>query len=177
MQQRYMTVQFGPAFAGCDTVGYTLMGGDGAGVSERVSSGIVELPAQSGLFGAAVNLPDDFIGSVVWDTGGAAPVYAIEDVNAAAAGGSGALEDPRIMSGGAGPVLWKYQLLSQDSRPIVRADVYASTDPEGRQVVAFARTDAEGMARFKLEPGPVYLWRSRPGCVFANPDMQTVEAA
>jgi hypothetical protein len=177
MQQRYMTVQFGPAYAGCATVGYTLKGSDGASFGERISSGIVEIPAQSGLFGTAVSLPDEFIGSVVWDTGGDVPVYAIEEVNAAATGGSGATQDPRIMSGGIGPVLWTYQLLNQNGRPIVRADVYVSTDPDGQQVVAFARTDAEGIARFKLEPGPVYLWRSRPGCVFVNPDVQAVEAA
>jgi hypothetical protein len=176
MQQCYLTVQFGPAFAGCATVGYTLMGGDGASVGERMISGIVELPAQSGLFGAAVSLPDSFIGSVVWDTGGAAPVYAIEEVNAAAAGGSGGSQDPRIMSGGSGSVLWKYQILNQSGQPIIRADVYASIDPEGRRVVAFARTDAEGMARLSLDPGPVYLWRSRPGCVFVNPELKTVEA-
>jgi hypothetical protein len=177
MQQRYMTVQFGSAYAGCATVGYTLKDSDAASLGERVASGIVEIPAQSGLFGAMVSLPDEFIGSVIWDTGGDVPVYAIEEVNASAAGGSGATQDPRIMSGGNGPVLWTYQLLNQDSRPIVRADVYASTDPEGQRVVAFTRTDAEGMARFRLEPGPVYLWRSRPGCVFTNPDRQTVEAA
>lgn len=177
MRQHYMTVQFGPAYADCATVGYTLMDSDGVNVGGRVNSGIIELPARSGLFGALVSLPDDFAGSVVWDTGGAAPVYAIEEINTATSGGSGALQDPRIMSGGAGPVAWCYQLLNQSGRPIVQADVYASSDPEGKHVVACARTDTEGMARFKLEVGPIYLWRSRPGCVFANPDRQTVEVA
>lgn len=177
MQQRYMTVQFGSAYAGCATIGYFLQGANGVPVNERTNTGVTEIPIGSGYFGALVSLPDDFAGVIVWDTGGNSPATAIEEINPAGASANAAVQDPRIMSGGNGPVLWTYQLLNQNSQPIVRADVYVSTDPEAQQVVAFARTDAEGMARFKLEPGPVYLWRSRPGCVFANPDMQTVEAA
>ena len=177
MQQRYLTVQFGPAYAGCAAIGYTLHDAAGDSVGDRISSGIVELPVQSGMFGAVVSLPDEFIGSVVWDTGGATPAHAIEEINLTGAGEASALQDPRIMTGGNGSVLWKYQILNQSGQPIIRADVYASTEIEGRRVVAFARTDAEGMARFKLDPGPVYLWRSRPGCVFANPELKNVEAA
>ena len=177
MQERYMTVQFGPAYAGCAAIGYTLQDAAGASVGERTSSAVVELAAGSGVFGSLVTLPEGFTGSIAWDTGGSPPVFAVEEINLTGANQTGATQDPRIMTGGNGSVLWRYQLLNQSGQPIVRADVYASTDIDGKRVVAFARTDAEGMARLSLEPGLVYLWRSRPGCVFANPDLKTVEAA
>ena len=70
MQQRYMTVQFGPGFAGCGSVGYRLYDSGGAGAGARTQPGVIELAAQSGAFGALVSLADGFRGAIVWDTGG-----------------------------------------------------------------------------------------------------------
>ena len=173
-----MTVQFGPAFAGCGTVGYRLYDSGGAGAGARTQAGVIELAAQSGAFGALVSLSDNFRGAIVWDTGGSSPAFAIEEINpAATATSASASQDPKVLTGGSGRVPWNYQLLNQSGQPIALADVYATTDAAGTRVVAFARSDAEGIARFKLDAGPVYLWRSRPGCAFTNPDSKTVEAA
>ena len=179
MQQRYMTAQFGKDFAGCGSVGYRLFDSGGAGVGARTQVGVIELAPQSGVFGALVSLADDFRGSIVWDTGGTTPAFAIEEINPApvATAPGGVQQDPKIMTGGSGSIPWNYQLLNQSGQPIALADVYATADAAGTRVVAFARTDAEGIARYKLDPGPVHLWRSRPGCAFTNPDSKTVEAA
>mgnify|MGYP001262242244 CR=1 FL=1 len=173
MSDRYVTVQFGPRYSGCATVGYRLRDSSGVPVGDRVTTGIDEIPAQSGSFGALVLLPDSFIGSIVWDTGGEGPAFAIEEINPNAAIPP---LDGAIASGGRGAVEWSYQLLNQHARPIAQADIHVSTDPTGRDVVALARTDATGVARFRLSPGEVFLWRSRSGCVFQNPDPRTIEA-
>lgn len=179
MQQRYMTAQFGKDFAGCGTVGYRLFDAGGQGAGARTQAGVIELAPQSGLFGVLVSLAEGFRGAIVWDSGGAAPAFAIEEINpdSSAAQPVSASQDPRIMTGGSGAIAWNYQLLNQSGQPIALADVYATADVAGARVVAFARTDAEGIARFKLDAGPVYLWRSRPGCAFTNPDSEMVEAA
>jgi len=176
MMQRYSTVQFGPRYASWPTVGYTLRDSSGATIGEHISDGVSEIPVGSGSFGVLVDLPDEFHGSIVWDTGDDEPVFAIEEINLAASGPAIASRDSRVETGGAGTVAWAYQLLNQNEQPIVQADVYATTDPEGRNVVAIGKTDALGVVRFRLDPGEVYLWRSKPGCVFANPDLKTVEA-
>lgn len=176
MMQRYSTVQFGPRYASWSTVGYTLRDANGATVGERVSDGVAEVPAGSGSYGALVDLPDEFHGSIVWDTGGDEPVFAIEEINLAASGPAVASRDSRIETGGAGTIAWTYQLLNQNDRPIAKADVYASNDPHGCEVVAVGKTDATGIVRFRLDPSEIYLWRCKPGCVFTNPEMKTVEA-
>jgi len=175
MPERYMTVQFGPRYGGCATVGYWLRDSSGVPFGDRIDTGIAEMPTDSGSFGALVSLPDDFVGGIVWDTGGESPAFAIEEINPDAAVPSPL--DGSVSSGGSGQVEWSYQLLNQDSRSIVGADIYVSTDPEGRDVIAVARTDALGIVRFRLPPGEVFLWRSRSGCVFDNPDTRTVEDA
>lgn len=172
--ERYFTVQFGPRHGGSTTIGYSLRDTSGAPVGDRKTAGIEEIPVGSGSFGAPVELPEDFIGSIVWDSGSDKPAFAIEEINPSAAIPP---IDGAIASGGRGAMEWTYQLLNQHARPIAQADVHVSTDPAGRDVIALARTDAAGIARFRLSPGEVFLWRSRPGCVFQNPDPRIVEAA
>jgi hypothetical protein len=62
MQQRYMTAQFGKDFAGCGAVGYRLYDSGGASAGARTQAGVIELAAQSGVFGALVSLADNFRG-------------------------------------------------------------------------------------------------------------------
>ena len=85
----------------------------------------MSLPPQSGAFGALVSLADGFRGAIVWDTGGASPAYAIEEINPAsvAATPTGVQQDPKVLTGGSGIIPWNYQLLNQSGQPIALADV------------------------------------------------------
>ncbi len=89
-----LTIQanFGVAYTGLTgTVGYKLRNGDGtqyqartpAGISE-VAAGIYEVKLAANIFSAFFN------GSALWDTGGASPVYATEDILLLAPPGSSA---------------------------------------------------------------------------------------
>lgn len=71
---RYKLVNFGPGKAGLATVGYTLTG------DSRITAGVAESPAGSGVYGATVSFADAFDGSITWDTGESTPAYAAEDV-------------------------------------------------------------------------------------------------
>lgn len=72
----YKTANFGPGRSGLATVGYTLTGG------ARVTAGVAEVAAGTGVYGATVALPDGFAGAILWDTGqGGQTAYAAEDVN------------------------------------------------------------------------------------------------
>ena len=59
------------------TIGYTLLKVDGTVEVARSIVAIYEIGG--GCYGKDVSFPDDFVGSIVWDTGGVTPVYAAED--------------------------------------------------------------------------------------------------
>lgn len=73
--QRYRTAAFGTAKSGLSTVGYRLNGGT------RTTAGVAEVGAGSGIYGALVTFPDDFTGSILWDTGDSSVAYAGGAVN------------------------------------------------------------------------------------------------
>lgn len=72
------SVNFGKTKGGLDTVGYRLIDMTGAEVSAR-SINTREALAGIGIYTADVFFPDDFRGTILWDTGGDDPVYATED--------------------------------------------------------------------------------------------------
>lgn len=78
---RYRQANFGPAYTGLATVGYQLVNADGTIALARTTSGVAERGAGTGSYGALVTHPAAFTGEIRWDTGGASPVYASEDVN------------------------------------------------------------------------------------------------
>ncbi|MHA2020925.1 MAG: hypothetical protein ACW96N_04370 [Candidatus Thorarchaeota archaeon] len=51
------------------TVGYVVLDEVGTIVTARTTAGIFELTSGSGMYGAHISFPDDFKGSVVWDSG------------------------------------------------------------------------------------------------------------
>ena len=59
------------------TIGYTLLKVDGTVEVARSTAAIFEVGG--GVYGKYISFPDDFVGSIVWDTGGGSPVYAAED--------------------------------------------------------------------------------------------------
>jgi|LSQX01.2.fsa_nt_gb hypothetical protein len=72
--------------------------------------------------------------------------------------------------------IWSYTLTnSATGHPIKDAQVCASTDPGGQNIVQEARTDAFGVARLYLVPGTYYIWRFKPGFNPVNPDVEVVQ--
>lgn len=66
------------------TVGYTILDEVGSVVTSRTTAGIFELTSGSGMYGAHITFPDDFNGSIVWDSGetpSSSLVFANEEYN------------------------------------------------------------------------------------------------
>jgi len=63
------------------TVGYQLYNADGTASGSRVTAGISEL-GTTGFYHVLLSLADGWVGSIQWDTGGASPIYGIEDIRA-----------------------------------------------------------------------------------------------
>ncbi len=78
-------------------------------------------------------------------------------------------------SPGAGASEFTYTLTDAGTGdPIADADIWATTDSAGANIVASGRTDMNGRITFYLDPGTVYLWRQKSGWNFSNPDAETV---
>jgi hypothetical protein len=78
------TVNFGKSRTGLTgTVGFTLYNNDGTVNTARNTAGIYEVAAGSGIYASYVSFPDDFRGSIYWDSGeiGGRLVHAIEQYN------------------------------------------------------------------------------------------------
>jgi len=76
-------VDFGPLYSGLTgTIGYQLYNADGTASGSRVTAGIIELGTGTGIYHVQLSLTEGWEGSILWDTGGASPVYAIEDIRA-----------------------------------------------------------------------------------------------
>jgi len=59
------------------TIGVTLLNSNGTVHTARTTDGIFEIGG--GCYGKNITFPDDFKGSIKWDTGGGTPFYAVED--------------------------------------------------------------------------------------------------
>ena len=59
------------------TIGVTLLNPDGTVHTARAIAGIYEIGG--GCYGKEITFPDNWKGSIKWDTGGGSPVYATED--------------------------------------------------------------------------------------------------
>ena len=82
--QQLRNVNMGRAkgyLTGSSGVGYTLLDQTGATVQFRTTSGVYEMVTGSGLYAALVTFPDQFHGSILWDTGETTPRYATEQYN------------------------------------------------------------------------------------------------
>ena len=78
-------------------------------------------------------------------------------------------------SPGAGAAEFTYTLTEEGTgNPIADADVWATSDANGGNILASGRTDQNGQIAFYLDPGTVYLWRQKSGWNFVNPDVETV---
>ena len=75
------TVNFGTTKSGLRHVGYCLLNTKGAIVHTRTERGVHEVGEGTGIYAAMVCFPDQFRGTVLWDTGQARPSYAAEEYN------------------------------------------------------------------------------------------------
>jgi len=77
--------------------------------------------------------------------------------------------------GGAGAITWTYTLTDADTGALIDgASVWVTTDSAGANVIASGVTDDSGQVTFYLDAGTVYVWRSRAGYNFTNPDTEVV---
>lgn len=80
-----------------------------------------------------------------------------------------------LESSGSGSVYWPYTVTdSATGNPIEGVTVSVSTDIAGSVVVASGTTNASGVVNFNLDPGTYYLWLSKTGYTFTNPDTEVI---
>ncbi len=68
---------------------------------------------------------------------------------------------------------WTYTVTSSGT-PIASVTVWVTTDAAGKNIVARGTTDAFGVVTFHLDTGTWYVWRTKAGWTFTNPDTETV---
>lgn len=78
---RFKMASYGAAHGGKTTVGYQLFNPDGTANGPRITAGVTERGTGTGIYGADVAFPDNFRGEIRWDTGGASPAVASEEIN------------------------------------------------------------------------------------------------
>lgn len=71
-------VNFGATKGSLSTVGYALKNFDGSIKQDRTTVGIVEIVAGKGVYGASISFEDGWSGFIIWDTGEATPLYAVD---------------------------------------------------------------------------------------------------
>jgi hypothetical protein len=75
----------------------------------------------------------------------------------------------------ANAIKFTYTLTSSvGGAPIVGAFVWFTTDLNGQNIVASGTTDVMGQVSFYLSTGTYYVWRSKDGFSFTNPDTEVV---
>jgi hypothetical protein len=87
--------------------------------------------------------------------------------------------DANIATGGlgTGTVQVDYYVFTNESAEtgaIANVNVYVTSDEAGTAVVASGMTDSTGKVTFYLDAGTYYMWRSKAGYSFDNPDEETV---
>jgi hypothetical protein len=62
-------VNFGKTRGSLTTVGYAIFDATGSVTTPRTGVGVYELSGSTGVYGVNATFPDNFIGSIIWDTG------------------------------------------------------------------------------------------------------------
>ena len=75
----------------------------------------------------------------------------------------------------AGAIEWTYTLTDEDTGALIDgASVWVTTDIAGANTIASGATNSVGVVTFYLDAGTYYIWRSRSGYNFTNPDTEVV---
>lgn len=76
---------------------------------------------------------------------------------------------------GSGKTKWTYTLTLPDGvTPIPNANIWITSDIEGNNIIGSTVTDSYGQANFAVDKGAVYVWISKTGYKFNNPDMEVI---
>lgn len=78
MPDLHCIADFGNAYAGLATVGYTVRDSAGSVVTARTTSGVYEIGG--GKYGAIVTFTASFEGSIYWDTASGSAFNAVDDI-------------------------------------------------------------------------------------------------
>ena len=90
-------------------------------------------------------------------------------------GTAGYIIGNNMPSPGSGSTPWPYLLTdAATGQPIAGVAVRVSTDAAGTVTVAAGTTDANGYVTFNLDPGTYYIWRTKTGYTFSNPDTEVI---
>ena len=73
------TVNFGSSKGSLATVGYRIYNSAGTLSGSRITAGVGEILAGTGIYSASVYFADHFNGSVLWDSGDSTPIYASDE--------------------------------------------------------------------------------------------------
>lgn len=79
MGTRYSSVNFGSAYGGLSTVGYALYNFDATAKVARATASVAEVGTSTGVYSVSFAVDSGWDGMVLWDTGGASPVYAQDE--------------------------------------------------------------------------------------------------
>ena len=75
----------------------------------------------------------------------------------------------------AGSSTWTYTVTDSDSGSLLDGvSVWVTSDVAGATVVASGTTNDSGIATFYLDPGTYFIWCSKSGYNFTNPDTDVV---
>ena len=74
---------------------------------------------------------------------------------------------------GAGAIAWTITI-NDGSDALVDADVWATSDQAGNNLLASGTTNSNGQVTFQLDTGTVYIWTQKEGYNFTNPKAITV---
>lgn len=89
MISKLCLVNFGISKAGLTTVGYTLLNSNDTEKQARTITGVFEVGTNTGIYGYLVSFDDDWIGTILWDTGEVSPRYGVEEFNYQVYSGTG----------------------------------------------------------------------------------------
>lgn len=91
------------------------------------------------------------------------------------AGTTGAKLNTASAAAGAGSITWTYTVTDADTGALLDGvSVWVTSDSAGLTVVASGTTDNLGVVTFYLDAGNYYIWCSKAGYNFSNPDTETV---
>ena len=114
-------------------------------------------------------------GAALAAAGGSGDPWSTALPGAYGAGTAGYIIGNQTPEAGAGAIAHTYTLTSSiGGLPIAEAQVWATTDLGGSNIVASGVTSTLGVVTFYLDAGTYYFWRSKSGWNFVNPDTEVV---
>lgn len=159
-----VTLDLGSLYAG-EALQVQLRGPEGAAVGPPILSGFVDLG--EGFYSWAGEVPTGFEGVLEFALLGGSPIMGLAAIEVPGGGSLGGDE-------------FVYTLTTPELVPIPDAAVRITATAEGEGPVWAGTTDALGVARDtwgnlpRLTPGTYYLWRSKAGYSFDNPDPELI---